>query len=129
MILEVMGRHTGHIALNAGLAGAANVILIPEIPFDYDEIIKKIEARKALGRYFSLIVVAEGAYEKSQSPSYRLSASGRKLLGGIAGEVSTKLFEETGIETRVTVLGYTQRGGTPTPYDRNLGTSFGLEGS
>lgn len=125
MILEVMGRHTGHIALHAGLAGAANIVLIPEIPFDYAEIIRKIEERKAIGRYFSLIVVAEGAHEKGQDERYRLSSDGRKVLGGISAEVSQKLFDATGIETRVTVLGHTQRGGTPSPYDRNIGTLFG----
>lgn len=125
MILEVMGRNTGHIALHAGLSGAANIILIPEIPFDYDEIISKIKERKALGRLFSLIVVAEGAREKDGEQLYRLAADGRKLLGGISAEVSERLFKETGVETRVTVLGHTQRGGTPSPYDRNIGTLFG----
>ncbi len=125
MILEVMGRHTGHIALHAGLSGAANVILIPEIPFEYPEIISKIEERKALGRFFSLIVVAEGAHEKDGDQMYRMSADGRKLLGGISAQISARLFADTGIETRVTVLGHTQRGGTPSPYDRNIGTLFG----
>ena len=125
MILEVMGRNTGHIALHAGLAGSANIILIPEIPFEYPEIIRKIEERKALGRFFSLIVVAEGAHEKGADQIYRLSADGRKLLGGISTQISERLFADTGIETRVTVLGHTQRGGAPSPYDRNIGTLFG----
>ena len=125
MILEVMGRHTGHIALHAGLSGAANIILIPEIPFEYPEIIRKIEERKALGRFFSLIVVAEGAHEKDNDQIYRVSSDGRKLLGGISAQISERLFADTGIETRVTVLGHTQRGGTPSPYDRNLATLFG----
>lgn len=125
MILEVMGRNTGHIALHAGLSGAANIILIPEIPFEYPEIIRKIEERKALGRFFSLIVVAEGAHEQEGSQSYRMVTDGRSVLGGIASQVSERLYAATGIETRVTVLGHTQRGGTPSPYDRNIGTLFG----
>ena len=125
MILEVMGRHAGHIALHAGLAGSANIILIPEIPFDYEEIIRKIQERKAIGRFFSLIVVAEGAHEKGKKNTFKITADGRKHLGGIAAEVSEKLYESTGIETRVTVLGHTQRGGSPSPYDRNIGTLFG----
>ncbi|MDE3269253.1 MAG: ATP-dependent 6-phosphofructokinase [Pseudomonadota bacterium] len=125
MILEVMGRHTGYIALHAGLAGAANVILIPEIPFSYDAVIKKIMERKALGRCFSLIVVAEGAYEQGHSPAYQVSVEGRELLGGISSSLSTRLYEATGIQTRVTVLGHTQRGGSPSVYDRNIATAFG----
>lgn len=125
MILEVMGRHTGHIALHAGLSGAANIILIPEIPFEYPEIMRKIEERKALGRFFSLIVVAEGAHAQGGDQTYRVASDGRKLLGGISAQISERLFTDTGIETRVTVLGHTQRGGTPSPYDRNVATLFG----
>lgn len=125
MILEVMGRHAGYIALHAGLAGSANVILIPEIPFSYDAIVKKIMERKAMGRCFSLIVVAEGAHEQGQSPAYHTSVEGRELLGGVSSALSARLYEATGIEARVTVLGHTQRGGSPSAYDRNMATAFG----
>lgn len=126
MILEVMGRHAGHIALHAGVAGGAHIILLPEIPFDYDAIVKKIEERKKMGRYFSVIVVAEGAFPKGGQPVFSKSASGAQNLGGIGNQVAHELHARTKIDTRVTVLGHVQRGGTPSSMDRILGTAFGV---
>jgi phosphofructokinase-like protein len=125
MILEVMGRDAGFIALHAGMAGAANIILLPEIPFEWDAILAKIEERKRLGRYFSLVVVAEGAFEKGQQPTYAGVSGANLRLGGIGGLVAHELTTRTGLETRVTVLGHIQRGGSPSPLDRNLATAFG----
>lgn len=128
MILEVMGRDAGHIALHAGMAGGANIILLPEIPFDYKKLVEKVEQRKKMGRYYSLVVVAEGAHEVGKGAEYvttTTSAHQPKNLGGIGSMVARELFERTKIETRVTVLGHIQRGGTPTPYDRVLATVFG----
>lgn len=125
MVLEVMGRHTGHIALHAGIAGGANVILIPEIPFSYDAIIKKLAERKKLGRSYSVIVAAEGAFEQGAQPTYKMSASGKSNLGGIGEQVGKTLHQRLNIETRVTVLGHIQRGGTPSPNDRVLGSAYG----
>ncbi len=128
MLLEVMGRDAGHIALHAGMAGGANIILLPEIPFDYQYITAKIEQRRRQGRYYSLVVVAEGAHEAGANANYVVSTTSAhqpKNLGGIGGLVAQELFARTKIETRVTVLGHIQRGGTPTPYDRVLATVFG----
>lgn len=126
MVLEVMGRDAGHIALHAGIAGGANVILIPEIPFDYDAIIHKLAERKKLGRAYSVIVCAEGAYEKNGQPVFKTHSSGRQNLGGVGEQVSRELHKRLGIETRVTVLGHTQRGGTPSASDRVLGSAYGV---
>jgi 6-phosphofructokinase 1 len=125
MVLEVMGRDSGYIALHGGLAGGANVILIPEIPFDYDAIIKKIQARKNMSRKFSVIVVSEGASEKGQNASYKEELTGQHNLGGIGQLVAKRLFEKTGMDIRVTVLGHLQRGGKPNAIDRILATRFG----
>ena len=126
MVLEVMGRNSGHIAVHAGIAGGANVILIPEIPFNYDTIIQKIKERQSLGRNFSVVVVAEGAYESGSDAQYHTTASGKKNLGGIGGIVAKELHQRTSIDTRVTVLGHIQRGGAPSPGDRILGTAYGV---
>jgi len=129
MILELMGRDAGYLALHAGIAGGANVILLPEIPFAYDIIVKKIESRTKYGRRFSVVVVAEGAFEKGSSPSYvQTSTSSHKPqnLGGIGAMVAEKLHELTGYDTRYTVLGHIQRGGRPTPYDRVLASAYGV---
>jgi len=129
MLLEVMGRDAGHIALHAGIAGGANAILLPEIPFDYQSIVAKIEARKKLGRFFSIVVVAEGAYEKESKPVYTDSTTSSKPsrnLGGVGAVVAQELHNRTGFDTRVTVLGHIQRGGTPSPYDRVLASMFGV---
>lgn len=128
MVLELMGRYAGWIALYSGLAGGADVILIPEIPWRIDSVLAKIEARRAEGKPFSIVVVAEGV----KSPQGELvvqrlvEGSAEKVrLGGI-GQLVGKLIEERGgIETRVTVLGHIQRGGAPSSYDRVLATRFG----
>ena len=121
MVCEVMGREAGWIALNAGLASGADAILLPEIPFYWEPLYRMVDERRARGRHFSLIVVAEGAFAAGSEPSY--IAKGR--LGGIGEKVAEELAEHTGIETRVTVLGHVQRGGTPTAYDRILASRFG----
>lgn len=126
MVAEVMGRDAGFIALHAGIASAANVILIPEIPFDFDVIVQAMESRKKRGRNFSVIVVAEGAREIGKEPAFRSSASGTMHLGGIADEVARQIHERTGMDSRVTVLGHIQRGGSPGTVDRILATAFGV---
>ncbi len=126
MVAEVMGRDAGFIALHAGIASAANVILVPEIPFEFDKIIAAMDERRKRGRDFSVIVVAEGAAEKGQSPIFRSSATGSLHLGGIADEVARQIHTKTKCETRVTVLGHIQRGGAPSTVDRILATAFGV---
>ena len=126
MVVEVMGRDAGHIALWAGLAGGADVILIPEIPFDWEPIIGKIKRRKAFRRHFSIVVVAEGAHPqggdalKHQSPG-----SKNPVLGGIGSLVAQTIAERVKVEARCTVLGHLQRGGNPTAFDRVLATRLG----
>jgi ATP-dependent phosphofructokinase / diphosphate-dependent phosphofructokinase len=127
IVIEVMGRHAGFIALHAGLAGTADVILIPEIPYDLDKVAQKIIARDKAGRGFSIVVVAEGAVpiggeESILGPS--LPGQDRRV-GGIAGRIAYALQQITGKETRSLVLGHLQRGGQPTGYDRLLSTRFG----
>ena len=126
MILEVMGRNAGHIALHAGLASGAHGILLPEIPFSYDSIIKKIEQRRQRGKHFSVIVVAEGAYPQGGKEVFQKIA-GRKNLGGVGHLLAEELYQRTNIDTRVTVLGHIQRGGTPSHVDRILGTAYGVK--
>jgi 6-phosphofructokinase 1 len=123
MILEVMGRNTGWIALHAGLAGSADVILIPEIPFSYESLIRKVLAREKSGSKFTNIVVAEGAREVGKSEMY--ADKGELRLGGIGESVRRKVEEETGKESRCVVLGHLQRGGSPNAFDRMIGTNFG----
>lgn len=127
MVLEVMGRYAGWIALYAGLAGGADVILIPEIPFSYESICAKIQERESLGKKFTIIVVAEGARE--QGLEFVTSAAQTKIgearLGGIGAVVSTEIEKCTGKESRVCVLGHLQRGGSPTTFDRALCSIFG----
>lgn len=127
IVIEVMGRHAGFIALHAGLAGTADVILIPEIPYDLNKVAQKIIARDRAGRGFSIVVVAEGAVpvggeESVLGPS--LPGQDRRV-GGIAGRIAYALQHMTGKETRSLVLGHLQRGGQPTGYDRLLSTRFG----
>lgn len=127
MILETMGRHTGWIALTAGLAGGADLILVPERPFSYEgicEILVKRHERKS----YSIVVVAEGAYPEGGKPVDigELDSFGRPRLGGIGYELAHEIEQRTHIETRVTVLGYVQRGGSPVAYDRVLATRFGV---
>lgn len=123
MVVEVMGRYAGFIALNAGVAGSADVILIPEIPFDIDRVCDKIRRREAEGRHFSVVVVAEGAVPKGGTVS--LIDPEHERLGGIADKVAHSIQEMTGKETRSLVLGHLQRGGSPTTFDRLLGLRFG----
>lgn len=123
MILEVMGRNTGWIALHAGLAGSADIILIPEIPFSFDSIVRKVKAREEQGSRFTNIVVAEGAMEVGKSEVYQDSDTRR--LGGVGNYVRRQIEAMTGKESRCVVLGHLQRGGSPNAFDRMLGTNFG----
>jgi len=129
LIAEVMGRHAGWIALHSGVAGGADVILIPEIPFDIDEVCRMIRRRHQRGRYFSIVVAAEGAIPKEGTMTLatgELDEFGHPRLGGIGHRLEQEIEVRTGYETRATVLGHVQRGGTPTPFDRVLATRFGL---
>jgi len=129
IILEVMGRYTGWIALEAGLAGGADVILIPEKPFDIEEVCESIRQRQKRGRNFSLIVVAEGAKPKGGVEivySESLDEFGHIRLGGVGYFLGKEIEKCMGIETRVVVLGHLQRGGSPTAFDRILATRFGV---
>ena len=127
IVLEVMGRHAGFIALHSGVAGTADVILIPEIPYDIDRVCEKIRARDRAGRYFSIVVVAEGAYPRGGEESViGDSLPGEaKRVGGVADKVAREIADRTGKECRSLVLGHLQRGGMPTGYDRLLATRFG----
>jgi 6-phosphofructokinase 1 len=130
MVVEVMGRHAGWIALHSGLAGGADVILIPERPFDIDEVCGLIQRRHARGRYFSIVVVAEGASPQKGTMETIGDGStdefGHERLGGIGQALERAIEARTGYETRATVLGHVQRGGTPTAFDRVLATRLGL---
>ena len=134
MVVEVMGRHTGWIALHSGIAGGADVILIPEQPVTVEEACSLLEKRHAGGKDFSIVVVSEGYELTYASGEQQLVAAearatdqfGHVVLGGVGGELAREIEERTGFETRVTVLGHVQRGGTPTPRDRVLATRYGL---
>lgn len=128
MVIEVMGRDCGWIALHAGIAGGADVILLPEIHYDLQKVCDKVRRRQAAGRFFSIVVVAEGAIEMGNDRLVLEPApqTGMQRLGGAGAYVAKALMERTGIETRVTVLGHLQRGGTPSGYDRLLATRFGI---
>jgi ATP-dependent phosphofructokinase / diphosphate-dependent phosphofructokinase len=127
MVVEVMGRYAGWIALYAGVAGGADVILIPEIPYDVQKVADRIRARDALHARFSIVVVAEGAKPVGGKVSVVKEASGAfvERLGGAAARVAADLETLTGKETRFVVLGHLQRGGAPTSFDRTLATRFG----
>jgi ATP-dependent phosphofructokinase / diphosphate-dependent phosphofructokinase len=128
LIVEVMGRHAGWIAFHAGLAGGANVILIPEEPFDLDRVCELV-GRRLEARFAPIVVVSEGAQPKGGMPETQdkgLDAFGHVRLGGIAHWLEHEIEQRTGKETRATVLGHVQRGGTPTAFDRVLATRFGL---
>jgi len=126
MIIEVMGRNAGWIALYSGVAGTADVILIPEIPYDIEKICEKIEARYERGRRgFAMIVAAEGAYQKGGQPHYLQTGEGPRRLGGIAAQLAEQIDRLTTHETRTMVLGHLQRGGSPNAYDRLLSLRFG----
>jgi len=130
LVVEVMGRTAGWIALHSGVAGGADVILIPEIPFDIDEVCRLIRRRHERGRYFSIVVAAEGATPKEGSMEVAHTGStdefGHVRLGGIGYALEREIEARTGYETRATVLGHVQRGGTPTAFDRVLATRLGL---
>jgi ATP-dependent phosphofructokinase / diphosphate-dependent phosphofructokinase len=130
MILELMGRYAGWIALYAGLAGDADVILIPEIPFEFSEVVDAVLRRNRRGSSFSIIVVAEGAHARDgETHVLRGAAEGtyaNERLGGIGQWLADRLHEETGLESRHTVLGHIQRGGSPIAFDRILATKFGV---
>ncbi|PYQ09746.1 MAG: 6-phosphofructokinase [Acidobacteria bacterium] len=123
MVVEVMGRRVGWIAALGGLAGGADFILIPEKPYRLDEMCKVLESRHRRGRPFSIVVVAEGAFPAGEEPPARIGEGGSSSIGfRVAKEIADRL----GVETRVTVLGHIQRGGSPTAFDRIIGTRFGL---
>lgn len=129
MALEVMGRYAGWIALHSGIAGGADVILIPEIPYNIDSVIEKIEQRKRNGKNFSIVVIAEGAKPIGGELSVARVVKGSFepiRLGGAGEKLVREIEERTGIESRCTVLGYLQRGGSPTSYDRVLSTRYGV---
>jgi len=131
MVVEVMGRDAGWIAIYSGIAGGADVILIPEEPFDIDKVAAKIRLRHDRGRYFSIVVVAEGAKfaEKAGGPvtlGGEKDEFGHARLGGIGSALAQELEKRTGFETRTVVLGHIQRGGSPTAFDRVLATRYGL---
>ena len=130
MIVEVMGRYAGWIALFSGVAGGGDVILIPEIPYDMKKIAKKLYERHKVGKRFSIIVVAEGAKPKGgkMTVSKMVEASTDQVrLGGVGTILANAIETMTGIEARATILGHLQRGGVPTPFDRNLATRYGYE--
>jgi ATP-dependent phosphofructokinase / diphosphate-dependent phosphofructokinase len=130
IVVEVMGRDAGWIAAYSGLAGGADVVLVPERPFDIDEVCERLRRRHSRGRNFSIVVVAEGATPKDGgllSEFEETDAFGHVRLGGIAIRLEREIEERTGFETRMTILGHVQRGGTPCAYDRVLGSRFGVE--
>jgi len=129
LVCEVMGRHAGWIAAYAGIAGGAAYILVPERPFDVEEVCESLLQRHQKGRYASIVVVAEGAQPKEGSmvvQSGEVDEFGHVRLGGIGNVLAREIRQRTGFDTRVTVLGYVQRGGTPTAFDRVLATRFGI---
>ena len=130
MVVEVMGRHTGWIATQAGIAGGADAILVPERPFDIDEVVAHLRQRHARGRSFSIVVVAEGASPRNGRLQTHADAPtdafGHARLGGIGVTLEKELEARMGFEARVTILGHVQRGGTPVAFDRVLATRFGV---
>lgn len=133
LVVEVMGRHAGWIATYSGLAGGADIILVPEHPFKIEEVCETIRRRHDNGKFFSIVVVAEGAEmvtkkgKEAVLSSKGKDAFGHVRLGGIGAVLAERIESETGYETRVTVLGHIQRGGTPTAHDRVLATRYGVE--
>lgn len=130
MVVEVMGRHAGWIATYAGIAGGADIILIPEVPVKIDEVCDILKKRHATGKDFSIVVAAEGAKIEDQElvlKTKEKDAFGHVLLGGVGGALGQEIEKRTGFETRVTVLGHIQRGGTPSAFDRVLATRFGVK--
>jgi len=130
IVVEVMGRHAGWIAIESGIAGGADVVLIPELPIDIEEVCSLIKKRHQRGKTFSIVVVAEGAQFKKGDlvlQEQKLDEFGHVRLGGIGDTLAQGIEKRTGYETRVSVLGHIQRGGTPTAFDRILGTRFGVK--
>ena len=130
MVLEVMGRHAGWIATFAGMAGGADAILIPEVPFDIDAVGRHLKHRAGMGRDFSIVVVAEGAVPKEGTmalPEHPEDEFGRPRLGGLGVAVAHEIEERTGFSARYTILGHTQRGGSPNPMDRVIATRMGVK--
>jgi phosphofructokinase-like protein len=129
MVVEVMGRHTGWIAVHSGIAGGADVILIPERPVDLDEVTRELNRRHSSGKNFSIVVVSEGCELPGAEDKGEVDQFGHKLLAkrGVGDRLGEEIEDRTGFETRVTVLGHVQRGGSPTAYDRILATRFGLK--
>jgi phosphofructokinase-like protein len=129
ILVEVMGRHAGWIATYAGIAGGATAVLIPEIPFDIDQLCGRLQRRHERGRYASIVVVAEGSHPAPGTLDLEekvLDRFGHVRLGGIANRIAYEVGERIGFDTRVVQLGHVQRGGTPTAYDRVLSTRFGV---
>lgn len=126
MILEVMGRDAGHIAISAGIAGGADVILIPEIPYTVDNICQKLRERQSRGQNFCLVVVAEAVRTETGEPVTKLECMGQQRFGGIGHYLAERISACSGAETRVTVLGHVQRGGIPSPLDRLTAAAFGV---
>jgi 6-phosphofructokinase 1 len=129
LILEVMGRHAGWIALWSGMAGGADVILVPERPFAIDEVCAQLERRFAHGRHFAIVVVSEGALPQGgdiEAMGAKADEFGHVRLGGVGQRLEAEIEARTGYETRTTVLGHIQRGGTPTAFDRVLATRLGV---
>jgi ATP-dependent phosphofructokinase / diphosphate-dependent phosphofructokinase len=130
MVVEVMGRHAGWIATHAGIAGGADAILVPERPFDIEQVVAHLRRRHERGRSFSIVVVAEGATPREGTLQTRAGtatdAFGHARLGGIGVTLEQEIEQRTGYESRVTILGHVQRGGTPVAYDRVLATRFGV---
>lgn len=130
MVVEVMGRHAGWIAIHAGLASGSDIILIPEVPIDMDEVCEILKKRKERGKSFSIVVVSEGAQFKVGQvvlKEEKLDSFGHVRLGGIGEILASEIEKRTGYETRTTVLGHIQRGGTPSAFDRFLATRFGVK--
>ena len=129
MVVEVMGRHTGWIAVMSGIAGGADVILVPEIPVDFEEVAESIRKRHARGKNFSIVVVGEGCELPGLTDAEERDQFGHVILSkrGVGDALAREIEQRTGYETRVTVLGHIQRGGSPTPRDRVLATRFGLK--
>jgi 6-phosphofructokinase 1 len=129
MVVEVMGRHAGWIAIYSGIAGGADLVLVPEAPFDIGDVCARIEHRHRQGANYSIVVVAEGATPKEGTltvQSGEVDEFGHVRLGGISSVIQDEIGRRTGFETRVTILGHVLRGGTPTAYDRVLATRFGI---
>ncbi len=126
MVLEVMGRDAGHIALSAGIAGGADVILIPEIPYTIESIAEKIKQVRSTGRNFALIVVSEAVKTVDGGEVRKVFEGGEKRYGGIGDYIGERIAQDTGAETRVTVLGHVQRGSPPSPRDRLVASAFGV---